>query len=286
MTTTILKAPTCTMVNLENLFIEMTAKNCNQRCKHCYIDFPITKNVKDFIQIETVQKTLSDTGNENIRCIYLTGAEPMTHPDFNKILRMCLKKTNVCIVTNGTFINEKKSRFLKKVQDESDNEIIFELSLAHYDENKNDEVRSRGSYRQVLHAIKHLIKYDFNPIITVMNYYKESHAVIHKNITDIIKSTGYDINEHSIQINEYFDKNKISEEPTLYDDINCDCKYGRTVTSNGIYTCMFLANDYRGRCGSDFTDYSRRAILESPYCNTCLKNKRQVFAINLSDFTH
>lgn len=286
MTTTILKAPTCIMEKFENLFIEMTAKNCNQRCKHCYIDFPITKNIKDFIQTETVQKALADTVNENIKCIYLTGAEPMTHPDFNKILRLCLKRTNVCIVTNGTFINEKKARFLKKVQDENNNEIIFELSLSHFDENKNDEVRSRGSYRQVLHAIKHLIKYGFNPLITVTNYYNESHDTLYRNITEIIKTTGYDINKRSIQINKYFDKDNPNSDTIISDNVNCDCKFGRTVTVNGIYSCLFLANDYRGRCGSDFTDYSKKTILESPYCNTCLKNKRQVFGINLSDFVN
>ena len=100
----------CKLKALNNLFIELTAKNCNQRCKHCYIEFPFNKNVKDFISIDTINEALSDTAQENIECIYLTGAEPMTHPDFNNILRLCLKRTNVCIFTNATLINEKKAR--------------------------------------------------------------------------------------------------------------------------------------------------------------------------------
>ena len=123
---------------LNNLFIELTQKNCNQRCKECYIDFPITRNIKDFIQIDKIKEALNDTKNENLNCIYLTGAEPMTHPDFNSILRLCLKRTNVCIMTNASFINEKKSRFLKKVEDESQYRIITKLSFASYDEEKND----------------------------------------------------------------------------------------------------------------------------------------------------
>jgi len=285
MTTTILKAPVCKMQNLDNLFIEMTAKNCNQRCKHCYIDFPITKNVKDFIPMEFVQKALKDTSDNIIKCIYLTGAEPMTHPDFNKILRLCLAKTNVCIATNGTFINEKKARFLRKVEDESNNEIIFILSLAHYEENKNDNIRSRGSYRQVIHAIKHLTRYGFNPFLSIMNYYNEPTEILNNNIKDIMNNIGYDINKNCIQINEYHDKSVIPDTTPDTKNINCDCKNGRVLTTNGIYSCLFLANDYRGRCGSDFTDYSKKTILETPYCNTCLKNSRQVFGINLSNFT-
>ena len=30
------------------------------------------------------------------------------HPDFNQILRMCLKISNVTVLTNGTMINDKK----------------------------------------------------------------------------------------------------------------------------------------------------------------------------------
>ena len=45
MKTSILQAPVCHMKELNNLFIEMTAKNCNQRCRQCYIDFPISKTL-------------------------------------------------------------------------------------------------------------------------------------------------------------------------------------------------------------------------------------------------
>ena len=169
----IFQTPACKLKELNNLFIELTEKNCNQHCKHCYIDFPLSKNIKDFIPLDIVKNALADTKNENIECIYLTGAEPMTHPDFNSILRACLKRSNVCIFTNGTFINEKKVRFLKRVEEESSFEIIFKLSIDHYNEIKNDDIRGRGSYRQSIHAIKSLVKYGFNPIICITNYYNE-----------------------------------------------------------------------------------------------------------------
>ena len=111
---TLLCAKTCTLEELNNLFIELTEKNCNQHCKQCYINFPLNKKVKDFISIDKIKEAIKQTENEKINCIYLTGAEPMTHPDFNSILRLCLKRSNVCICTNGSFINEKKARFFTK----------------------------------------------------------------------------------------------------------------------------------------------------------------------------
>ena len=99
-------SPVSELKELNNIFIELTAKNCNKRCRECYIDFPLTKNVKDFIKVETIKTALEQTIKENLHCIYLTGAEPMTYPDFNTVLRMCLKRTNVCI--NGVIMPRTK----------------------------------------------------------------------------------------------------------------------------------------------------------------------------------
>ncbi len=287
MKTSIFQAPVCEMKELNNLFIEMTAHNCNQHCKHCYIYFPLSKQIKDFIQIDTVKKALNDTTKENIQCIYLTGAEPMTHPDFNTILRLCLKRSNVCICTNGSFINEKKARFLKRVEDESSFEIIFRLSIDHYDEIKNDNIRSRGSYRQVIHAVKNLVKYNFNPILCITNYYKEDENILKENFKLILAKNGFNAKDRNIVINQWYDKtDKEPPESEAAREISPDCECGRILTTKGIYSCPFLSNDHRGRCGSDFADYSRKTILETPYCNTCLKNKGQVFGINFSDFNN
>lgn len=279
-----MKAPVSVLKHLDNIFIEMTAKSCNQRCKNCYIDFPITRKINDFIPIDTVKKALEDTAEKKYQCVYLTGAEPMTHPDFNSILRLCLKYSCVCICTNGSFINEKKARFLKRVQEESTNEIIFKLSLDHYEENKNDTIRCRGSYRQTLLAVKYLVKYGFNPIIAVTNYYHEDETVLEENFKRILDNTGLYTEKRNICINKWFDKN--NPEYTLQSNISAhpDCENGRILTKQGIYACPFLANDHRGRCGSDFNDYSDKVAMETPYCNTCLNNIRQVFGINFSDF--
>ena len=279
---TIYTAPACEMKEFNNLFIELTAKNCNQRCKHCYIDFPLTKNVKDFIPVDIIKEALNDTVNENLECIYLTGAEPMTHPDFNSILRLCLKRTNVCIFTNGSFINEKKARFLKRVEGESSFEIIFKLSIDHYNEVKNDDIRGRGTYRQVINAIKSLVKYDFNPILCITDYYNEGRETLLKEFKQICGKIGFDAKDNNFKINLYHDNN--DNVSTDFNWRTLDCEYGRILTTKGIYTCPFLANDHRGRSGSTFKDFSRKNMLETSYCMTCIKNKEALFGINYNLF--
>lgn len=220
---------------------------------------------------------------EPVQCIYLTGAEPMTHPDFNSILRLCLKRCNVCICTNGSFINEKKARFLKRVEDESEYEIIFRLSIDHYNEIKSDDLRGRGTYRQVIHAVKCLVKYDFNPILCVTNYYKEDKNVLVEEFKRVFSKIGFDAQEHNFAINEFYDKTTPQDFDTMKWNM-LDCEYGRILTAKGIYTCPFLSNDHRGRCGGDFTDYSHKTTLETPFCSSCIKNNELMFGINFQLF--
>jgi len=276
-------APVVELKELNNIFIELTAKNCNQRCKHCYIDFPISKSIKDFISLDKIKSALNDTTQENIQCIYLTGAEPMTHPEFNSILRLCLKRANVCICTNATFINEKKARFLKKVEEECNNEIIFKLSIDHYNEIKNDDIRGRGAYRQTINALKNLIKYNFNPIFSIVNYYKEDKNVLRAEFAALFQKIGFESSDFNFQINEYYNKYKpISESFEKKQSDNFDCKNSRILTDKGVYVCPFLANDHRGRMGSDFKDYAKKMYLESDYCLTCAKNGGRMFSIDFA----
>lgn len=284
MKNTILQTPVCQLKEFNNLFIELTEKNCNQHCKHCYIDFPLSKKIKDFIPVETIKKAIADTKNENIECIYLTGAEPMTHPDFNLILRTCLKRSNVCICTNGTFINEKKVRFLKRVEDESNYEIIFKLSIDHYDEVKNDDIRGRGSYRQSVFAIKNLAKYGFNPIICITNYYNEDKKILVDEFKKICNKVGFKAEDNNFTINTYHNKNINNEFDFELNWENLDCEFGRVLTAKGIYCCPFLANDHRGRCGSNFQDFAKHNAIETSFCATCIKNKTQLFGINFKLF--
>ena len=273
--------PVSKLEELNHLFIELTQKNCNQRCRKCYIDFPLTKNVKDFIQIDKIKQALNDTKNANLKCIYLTGAEPMTHPDFNNILRLCLKRTNVCIFTNATFINEKKARFLKKVEDESKYQVIFKLSFAHYDEFKNDEVRFRGAFRQNLYALKCLDKYDFTTIMCVNNYYKEANQKLTDEFNMIKQSN--ELKNSMVQVTDWVDVCNHNDSVIPNDEmlLKCDCSNGRLLTQNGIFSCPFLSNDYRGRMGSDFKDFSQVVRLETDFCSTCIKNKEPMFSINI-----
>ena len=268
-------APTYVLDELNNLFIDLTSKNCNQRCQSCYIDFPQGKKVKDFISVDLIKEALIDTKVDDIYCIYLTGAEPMTHPDFNSILRLCLKRCNVCICTNSSFLNEKKVRFLKKVEDEGMNQIFFKLSLTHFNEQENDRARYRGNYRQTISALKALSRYNFTSVLSIQNFYNLDKQEILDTFGQILKSN--DICHTEIQINVSYPNHQ--DENISKPAKAPDCIKGRVLNANGVYACPFLSGDYRGRVGSSFKDYSKIVTAETDFCATCSANQVQMFAI-------
>ena len=75
MSNSIYAAPIYKLKELNNLFIELTEKNCNQRCAQCYINFPISRNTKDFISFENIKEGYAylDTSLSPARMIWYKG---------------------------------------------------------------------------------------------------------------------------------------------------------------------------------------------------------------------
>lgn len=282
---TIVTSPKSELTEFDSLFIEMSMKACNLKCKHCYIDFSNEKRVKNFIPFDKIKEAFVDLRNEKLKYIHLTGAEPLLHPDFNAILRYCLKRTSTVIHTNGYSINDKKARFFKKVEEENDkgNEIIIKLSLEHYDERTNDEIRGRGSFRKCLHSVQSLLKYGFNPLITVVNHFNEDEKSLKENIKNVFETIDFATEDFNINIIPLVKKNEFSEELNNPEAVytNLDCSHGRILTNRGVYNCPLTTEDYRGRSGADFKDYSKLAMLESPACSYCMAKQKLFFALSV-----
>ena len=268
--------PVVELKELKNLFLQLSSKACNLKCKNCYIERNPLKNEEDFIPIEKIKENLSILKGRRINSLYLTGGEPLLHPDFNQILRMCLKITNTTVMSNGTMINDKKARFLRKIDDESQFETIYRISLDSTNELENDEMRGRGSYRKALGAIMSLIKYEFNPIISVVNYKNLKKEEIFDDFRNFFRKKGIEIDEINLKIIPYFPKNIEMEEIKNFKKEMLDCATSRVISKNGIYACPMLANDYRARLGSSLADYSKVNYLDCEKCSVCTKLGQRV----------
>ena len=121
--------------------------------------------------------------------------------------------------------------------------------------------RYRGAFRQSLFAIKNLEKYGFTVILEVVNYYNEEEEFLKQGFLELFSR--YEISP------ELFMQSYFNEDIVDYNNKTKDCMFSRTLSSNGVYSCPYLANDYRGRMGSDFKDYSKSIKAECSYCAAC-----------------
>ncbi|MDD3013344.1 MAG: radical SAM protein [Candidatus Gastranaerophilales bacterium] len=289
------KAPHVELKNLRNLWFHLTGLSCNLKCKHCYLGcFPNNKT-RNFLTMDKIKVALEESKKYKIEEIYLTGGEPLLHPDINNIIRLTLKHTNVTILTNATLINDKKARFLRHIEQDFNNELIFRVSLDHYSEEKCDEIRGKGSFKKILSGIDNLIRYGFNPIISAVNIWEESEDSLKEGFFDLLKKKGFEPDEINLKIilplkiGEYskniqsYEENEYVSDSNIKNPDRLDCANTRVVTDNGIYACPALVNDPRGKVGSSLLNSSEKFFLEPNACYTCQFNKTGLFNNNWSN---
>lgn len=271
--------PYVELEELKNIFFQLCTKTCNLKCKFCYIQKNIFKKEEDFLPLEKIKQSLCFLKGKKLNSIYLTGGEPLLHPDFNQILRMCLKISNTTVMSNGIMINDKKARFLRKIDDESNFETIYRISLDSTDELENDELRGRGSFRKAVYAVMSLLKYEFNPIISVVNYKNKPKNLIFEEFQEFFSKKGFELEDINLKIIPFFPNYKDLPLIEQGEDISkekLDCNNSRVVAKNGIYSCPMLVDDYRARLGSSLEDFSKINYLDCEKCSVCAGSKQKI----------
>ena len=86
---------------------------CNLRCKHCYAD--AGDKLKNELSLEEIKKAIDDLHDLGTQYIILSGGEPLIHKNFFDILGHCNeKKMHTMITSNGTLLDDKTAKKLKK----------------------------------------------------------------------------------------------------------------------------------------------------------------------------
>lgn len=89
------------------LNIELTA-NCNLRCKMCYRNYDI-KVREGTLSVDDVMLLVKQFSEMQIPSLWLSGGEPLLHPNIQEILRAfaLVKPVDYWMVTNGLLLSEE-----------------------------------------------------------------------------------------------------------------------------------------------------------------------------------
>lgn len=277
----IVQAECVNLKELNHLFIDLEYNKILNKNLNLYRSRSFNQKNKKYLQFDEVKEALKTMDKSKLKFIYLAGKDPLSHSDFNQILRLCLNYTSVTVYSDGNCINDKKARFLKRVEDEGTNEIVFKIFVNHFDEKENDTRSVRGSFRKAIHAICSLTKYGFNPIIAINKKNEDNEEDLLAGFKELGAKFKFETDDINLCIIPNIEKSSAADVVPSgeYDleKLNLDCKNGRLLTKNGVYNCPILTNDYRGRSGSNLNDYSKKCYLETYECQQCTNHGKNIY---------
>ncbi|MDR3291516.1 MAG: radical SAM protein [Methanobrevibacter sp.] len=146
-----------------HLSIELT-DHCNYICRHCYRNSD-TKN-DNYIKTDELLDILSEFRRNGVAIVELTGGEPLSHPDFEKILKFSLEAFDVvAVITNGSLISEE---FLDRVL-KYKNKLVFQIGLYSNDKEYMDWFCGyEGAFKRSKKIIKQITNRGFHLRVVMM----------------------------------------------------------------------------------------------------------------------
>ena len=147
--------------------IEVTYR-CNLNCRFCYLGDRL--NSRPDIPLKKIFNIVDQISTTPCVTISLMGGEPFIREDFLDLLDYSHKKGLVtCVSTNGVALDRSIARRLSSM-----NMLYLQISLDGADEETNDRIRGRGTYKKVINAIEALVsnnvKFSINTVLTRTNF--------------------------------------------------------------------------------------------------------------------
>lgn len=143
-------------------------KECNLRCRHCFID-----EYSNYINKAKIFKLVDSFVENKLPALCITGGEPFMHKDIIEILEYVSNKNiYLMIATNGTLITEKIVEKLVQLKIDA-----IQFSVDGYNEKQHDYIRGNGNFKKTVQAIQMLTKTNITVIVSqVLN--KENYQYI------------------------------------------------------------------------------------------------------------
>lgn len=274
--------PKVTLEGLDILWLQVAGTVCNLNCRHCFIGCGPDIRRHKMLSKEYVHDLLKEASDLGVKEFYLTGGEPLLHPDIIDIIGLMLERSPTTILTNGTLITRDISERIAKIREGSGNMLEFRVSLESYRERENDIIRGRGSFEKAKKGIKNLVASGFNPIITATRWWDEDREKeFESGFTELISSLGIAISRFKVlptlylgrgadSIRHYMEEERVTERCFIsFPMTNLQCSHSRIVTSEGVFVCPILIDDPNARLGSSLRDGLGPYMMESPACYTC-----------------
>ncbi len=274
--------PTVELRQLDELWFQITGTRCNLRCTHCFISCAPDNTAFGDLDVPTVVRMLEESRELGTKEYYFTGGEPFLHPQMLEILEMTLAIGPATVLTNGTIMTEPMVKRLARMRDASAYSLELRISIDHFNEAKNDEIRGEGSYRRALKGARRLAGAGFLPIVTAMRTWDiDEDLQVIESTSEILRAAGVPrprikflpslrIGAEAERSGGYGQAEFVTTE--MMEDFPVEqliCSHSRIVTDRGVHVCPILIEAPDSVLGQSLHEASRGYALRHQACSTC-----------------
>src|SRR2546430_10846156 len=186
------RSPRVYLEHLDNLWFQITGTLCNLTCTHCFISCSPSNHAFEFLDYDTVIRTLEESTKLGVKEYYFTGGEPFMHPRMLDILEATLRIGPATVLSNGTLFRDKTVERLKELRDGSIYSLELRVSIDGPDAAANDPIRGEGSFDRAMAGVKKLVAAGFLPIITMAQTWDDAEGpAIYQRMRQALIGLGY-----------------------------------------------------------------------------------------------
>jgi MoaA/NifB/PqqE/SkfB family radical SAM enzyme len=274
--------PEVPLASLDTLWLQVGGTLCNLQCTHCFISCGPENHTHEMMSLQQVRLRLEESKLLGVKDYYITGGEVFMNPQIFKILAAILEHGPLDVLTNGTLITPEKATRLREIQNGSPHCLQFRVSMESHEEETNNQIRGKDTFRRAGEGIRSLGSAGFSPVLTVTrNWEEEKDAEMEENLMNFLRSLnvpqprlkilpGFLIGRLAENIRNYSDDEHVTEKCfENYDITNLQCATSRMATQTGVYVCPILVDNDQARMGDTIKETLRPYPLAHSACYTC-----------------
>lgn len=233
-------------------------QQCNLECAHCLTNSG-PKVTAPVLKLDDVRRIAEEAHDLGARRFYLTGGEPVMHPEFFKMVEALQRLGKVVFFTNATLFDEEKINRLEEVAEKERLEVRLSWTGYHLDSYKK-MLSENPKLRYPMDVWKDLESRGFNMTLVSMDGSGD------KNLGLFPTLRGKQVIEETPPASEWFS--------------GCDGTNSLTIWMDGrVFTCPPLTNVAPYLLGNvnmeSLTELleSRPETVKTPQCTVCRQNE-------------
>lgn len=133
---------------------------CNLSCVHCLLG-DRRQSTRGVLPADVARRAIRQGLDLGVRQFYITGGEPLLHPEFFDLAARATEEARLTVLSNGTTIDEPIAKRLAALP-----RFSLQISLEAPDSATNDAVRGRGAVEKALRGIRLLIDAGLVPAVS------------------------------------------------------------------------------------------------------------------------